>query len=493
MKNIVNYLFIFLLWAIGWGCSPLPKQAAPLALHPSNGNYFIFNDKPTILVTSGEHYGSVMNSGFDHEKYLKTLADEGFNYTRIFIGPYSEIGGNNFGITSNTMNPDPNLWLTPWKQDSVSALFDLTQWNQPFFDRLHQFIGLAESKNIVVEVTLFTSFYTDHQWIRSPFYFKNNSNGIDSVHFLKFNTMDNGQLWEVQEKYVRKIVRELNPYGNIFFEIQNEPWSDNPHLAKTIMTDTLTHPYAWQKLVEEANEASTLWQRNIAELIVDEESKLPNRHLIAQNISNYGMVIENPNPAVSIFNFHYAYPDAASENVVLNKVIGLDETGFMPHNDFIYRSEAWKFILSGGALYNNLDYSFTVGNEDGTYLIDNVTPGWGGISYRKQLATLRDFMNGFDFISMKPDKVSFALNGGTLAGHALLSEPDKQYALYLHGGKNCQISLRMGKGNYSLVVVNPVTGEKKGPIELRSESDWVKLPIPSDFEDIAISLVYLKP
>ena len=30
---------------------------APLALHPENPHYFLFRGKPTVLVTSGEHYG----------------------------------------------------------------------------------------------------------------------------------------------------------------------------------------------------------------------------------------------------------------------------------------------------------------------------------------------------------------------------------------------------------------------------------------------------
>jgi hypothetical protein len=31
----------------------------PLALHPDNPRYFLFRGEPTVLVTSGEHYGAV--------------------------------------------------------------------------------------------------------------------------------------------------------------------------------------------------------------------------------------------------------------------------------------------------------------------------------------------------------------------------------------------------------------------------------------------------
>ncbi len=39
--------------------------AGPIALHPENPHYFLFRGKPAVLVTSGEHYGAVLNLDFD--------------------------------------------------------------------------------------------------------------------------------------------------------------------------------------------------------------------------------------------------------------------------------------------------------------------------------------------------------------------------------------------------------------------------------------------
>src|SRR5512145_2243059 len=114
MKNLTKLLFTLLL-LIFFSCQTKVQNIQEiLSLYPENPNYFLFQGKPTILLTSGEHYGAVMNTAFDCEKYLITLKAEGSNYTRIFIGPYSEIGGNNFGINHNTMNPEPENWLVPW-------------------------------------------------------------------------------------------------------------------------------------------------------------------------------------------------------------------------------------------------------------------------------------------------------------------------------------------------------------------------------------------
>ena len=43
--------------------------------------------------------------------------------------------------------------------------------------------------------------------------------------------------------------------------------------------------------------------------------------------------------------------------------------------DAAYRTEGWDFILAGGGLFNNLDYSFTVGHEDGTFRYPATQPG----------------------------------------------------------------------------------------------------------------------
>ncbi len=56
--------------------SPMLAAAfsTPLALHPENPRYFLFRGKPTVLVTSGEHYGAVLNLDFDYVRYLDALA-----------------------------------------------------------------------------------------------------------------------------------------------------------------------------------------------------------------------------------------------------------------------------------------------------------------------------------------------------------------------------------------------------------------------------------
>lgn len=88
------------------------EKIPPIALHPQNPHYFLFRGKPTILITSGEHYGCVLNLDFDYATYLKTLRADGLNHTRVWAGTYREIPGS-FGITDNSLAPFPNRFVCP--------------------------------------------------------------------------------------------------------------------------------------------------------------------------------------------------------------------------------------------------------------------------------------------------------------------------------------------------------------------------------------------
>ena len=87
-------------------------------------------------------------------------------------------------------------------------------------------------------------------------------------------------------------------------------------------------------------------------------------------------------------NFHYAYPDAVLLNYGLGKALSYDETGFLGRDDDAYRRQAWNFMLSGGSTFDNLDYSFSPGHEDGTDAEPTVRGGSAAL--RGQLRVLSD-------------------------------------------------------------------------------------------------------
>src|SRR5216117_1567155 len=158
----------------------------PLSLHPANPHYFLFRGQPTVLITSGEHYGAVLNLDFDYVKYLDTLAQDGLNLTRTFSGAYVEPPGA-FNIAGNTLAPAPHRFICPWARSDVPGYanggnkFDLTKWDEGYFKRLKDFVAKASKRGIVVELNLFCPMYEESQWRLSPQNAVNNVNGIGAL------------------------------------------------------------------------------------------------------------------------------------------------------------------------------------------------------------------------------------------------------------------------------------------------------------------------
>ncbi len=66
----MNNALAFLLLA-----APLFAAEKPINLHPANHRYYEFRGKPTVLITSAEHYGAVLTSISNTESTLTPFPD----------------------------------------------------------------------------------------------------------------------------------------------------------------------------------------------------------------------------------------------------------------------------------------------------------------------------------------------------------------------------------------------------------------------------------
>lgn len=472
-------------------CLTIPALGQTLRLLPGNPHYFEYQNKPMLIIGSGEHYGALIHSSFDLNKYFITLASSGLNHTRLFMGAYYEKPGA-FGIKKNTLAPNPDQLILPWL--SEQGKYDLSEWNPVYFSRLHRLMLSAADAGVIVEITLFSSYYGSG-WNYHPFHPDQNKNSTPlNLDYRQAHTLDNGNLLHFQELYVRKLVRELNRYDNLYFEIQNEPWAD---LRDTLVIwnqnfrkEELKSPgNFWKNTIEVPHQSSYAWHRKVSEWITDEEKQLVKKHLISHNLANFKFPVSDNNPDISIYNFHYAFPEVVPMNYKLNKVIGFNETGFAGPEDFIYRRQAWRFVMSGGGLFSHLDYSFSTEHPDGTEKMDG-SPGGGSPALRTQFAILKRFISGRDLISLKPGDAGIHHIEGAFSW---TMQDKNSHLIYTEPVSHQPVLIRMDlpAGNYQAEWMDCETGKTVLSTPVQKLSGQYSFKSPGGMKDLIFLLTKL--
>ena len=416
-------------------------------LHHENSRYFLFRDQTLAPVTAAEHYGAVINLDFDYIAYLNTLQDFGFRLTRLFLF-YREQRDDFNGVLGhqNTLAPRPERYIAPWPRSGQPGCadglnkFDLSGWNEEYFSRLKDFCREAGARGIIVEVTLFSQFYHNRNygpWRINPLNHINNVNGVGQIEYNMFTTMKDPKVLAVQEQLVRKTVRELGGFDNIYYEICNEP--------------------NWQ--VGEGMTAD--WHNRMIAVIREEEAGLPCRHMIAVNEYHEGIVADQ----VDVFNFHYsilAFYGLASF-YGRKRAVGFDETlsginGWETETIAQRRMEAWEFMIKGGSLYNYLDVTYSTDDATGTGKV--IFPDGqrhDGTEIRKQLQYLNGYLSRLDLISMKPDNGVIRRLPAEATAY-VLAHSGKVYVVYIREVGAGEMVIDLPEGEYLVEWFNPEEG-----------------------------------
>ncbi len=465
--------------------------AEPIKVHPDNPHYFQFGGRPTILITSAEHYGAVVNRAFDYNAYLDALKQYGLNYTRIYPGYLIEpkdkfVPGNTLGV------PNSDLIL-PWARSEQPGyalggnLFDLDRWDPAFFERLRDFVAQAADRGIVVEVCFFNCQYKD-TWPLSPLYKTNNIQGEGDCGYNDAQTLLPEDVLRREEAYVAEIVRRVNEFDNVILEICDEP----------ILNGT-------------PPEQAGPWLRHFASLIHETESVLPKKHLVAQQMQG---PLEGPcdmtgDPAIDLIVTQYVWTTGEDQMGGMKgldleygrgKPIELNETDYYPiwyKGDKIAdsRVEAWEFIVGGGAGFNQLSGLYTVADPAGKTAENEALCG--------ALKNLVQFMSGFDFIRMSQDRSLTTGDSLSLVHTRGISDPGRQYAFYHHHsrwangsgdyevlpGEYCDtLSLDLPAGVYVADWVDPATATVVRSERIEHKGGASKLVTPVHRIDIALRL-----
>ena len=115
--------------------------------------------------------------------------------------------------------------------------FDLTKFNQTYFDRLRSRAG-SRAQGIYVSVMLFNGWSVERKgsgenpWRGHPYQRDNNVNNVDGDplrrgHGTALHTLQDWPLTFYQQAYVRKVIDTVNDLDNVLFEICNECGPDS--------------------------------------------------------------------------------------------------------------------------------------------------------------------------------------------------------------------------------------------------------------------------
>lgn len=411
----------------------------PLRVLSTNPRYFTDDGVRAVLLTGSHTWSNFQDNGgsdpppvFDYAAYLDFLEDHNHNFFRLWTWEQSR-------WTLET--PDENYWFHPMPPfvrtgsgtaEDGKPRYDLTQFDQAYFDRLRDRVVQAGERGIYVAVVLFNgwsvesakgSYDDNNPWRGHPFKAGNNVNGIDGDPNAdgsgrETHTLAIPAITAIQEDYVRKVVDTLNDLDNVLFEISNESPSNSQD-----------------------------WQNHMILVIQNYEATLPKQHPV-------GMTVEWPNGSNAEL---FASPaDWISPNGDLNPPPADGSKVVLADTDHLCgicgdRIWAWKSFTRGenpifmdgydGAAYG-------VGGAD----FDPGDPKWE--SLRANLGYIRSYADRMDLAATRP-MGSIASTGYALANPA---GQDAEYLVFLPAGGMATVDLSGTPGDLMVEWFDPEDG-----------------------------------
>ncbi|RME90821.1 MAG: hypothetical protein D6766_12710 [Verrucomicrobia bacterium] len=224
-------------------------HAGTLAVHPDNPLWFTDGSGRAICLAGHQSFVDLQDNSFnkafirghvrtlDWDEYVRFLKAHRFNYLRNWVI---------WSTGSGSMAPINRAIATPMPYERVPGhgkardggdKFDLTRFNEAFFQRLRRRCRDLQENGIHVSIMLFEVYGflrgeevgTPPQalWDGNVFNGANNINGIDvdedgNGNGMEFFFTDDPRIRELQRAYARKVLDTLNDLDNVFYEIANE-------------------------------------------------------------------------------------------------------------------------------------------------------------------------------------------------------------------------------------------------------------------------------
>ena len=452
----------------------------PLRVHPENGRYFTDDSGRAIYLTGSHTWSNFQEIGmpgdapFDWPGYLDMLEANHHNLIRLWVWEQSKRAS----WTKDEIVFSPLPYQTV--QQEGRERYNLSEWNDDYFDRLRQRVQEAGQQGIYVSVMLFqgwslnkTNTPNADPWPYHPFNPSNNTNGvgsqivnnaIDDSKKGTLHSMNNGNVLAYQEAYVEKVIETLNDLDNVLYEILNEGGTKD-------------------------------WQYHMVEFIKETEKEMPKQHpvgmshAVAVNPPMFNEDLWNSpadwiSPAPEPLAWKYkgsAFLEDYQNDPPANsgeKVVILDTDHLWGHGG--HYGWAWKAFVRGHHLVfmdpwqplagtldrEKMDWMFI---EGGMSKDNRDYPDWEPL--RKNMGYILQLANRTDLAAMAPQN--------RLSSTAYcLANPGQEYIVYFPEGGSATLDLRSEAADYAVEWFIPVLNRTIQGTETLKGGDYRVLTAP---------------
>jgi hypothetical protein len=194
---------------------------------------------------------------FDFSGYLDFLSARNYNFIRLWNldEPYRRLVDPPAGtVILGVAQPNGLPFARPGPGSAADAgpKYDLSQFNQDYFDRMRARVIAAGNRGVYVSIMLFDGWWinagTGSDWTFSQYNPTNNVNGYTMAESDCY-TLNNATWAALMDAYIDKVIDTVNDLNNVLFEVVNE-----------------------------APPASKLWQYHVIAHIKSYEANKPKQH-----------------------------------------------------------------------------------------------------------------------------------------------------------------------------------------------------------------------
>jgi len=395
--------------------------------------------RPVYL--TGSHVWQNLQDGnsiaFNFSAYLDTLQSNNHNFIRLWAteSPQADTalmpapGFTGTGPWHQKASPLPYARTGPGSAADGSPKFNLTRFDQAYFDRLRARVIAARDRGIYVSIMLFN--FRDvwnasaptagrNVWRYHPYNAANNVNGINgdpngNGDGEETHTLQLAAVTQLQTAYVRKVIDTVNDLDNIIFEISNADQPGDPAWQAYIATLIRTY---------EAGKAS----QHAVGMTGDQGAG--NTALLNSTADWLSFAAESPN--------NINDPFISSPSATDGTKISLLDTDHLGYTLFRNSSSAtsmwvWKSFLRG---HNPI-------------LMEDMLSSSGFVAGRSAMGHTRSYAMQMDLASMAP-------RNALSTTRYCLANPGREYLAYQPGSGSFSIDL--AAGTYTYEWFNPATG-----------------------------------